>query len=127
MDIAAFRTSFPEFSDTATYPDAQITFWATIAEKQVVQCIWTDLWSFGVNLFVAHEITMAAQNAKTAAIGGIPGQMGGVPTQKAVGAVSVQYDAATTTYAAAGWWNMTNYGKQFYRFVLIFGAGAIQL
>lgn len=127
MVIADFRAEFPEFSDTVAYPDAQLNFWASIAEKQVVQSIWTTLYTFGVKLYVAHEITMATQNVKTAAVGGAPGQSGGIASSKAVGAVNVSYDPNTTTERDAGWWNMTNYGKQFIRLARMFGAGVIQL
>lgn len=127
MVIATFRAAFPEFADTAVYPDAQITFWATIAEEMVVSDIWGDMYPFGVQLYVAHEITLAAQNVHTAAIGGVPGQNAGIVTSKAVGAVNASYDANTTTEKDAGWWNLTNYGKQFIRLVRIFGAGCIQL
>lgn len=127
MDITAFRAEFPEFSDVVVYPDAQITFWATIAERQVVKCVWDDMYEFGVKLYVAHEITLAAQNKKTAAVGGMPGTSGGVPNSKTVGGVSVSYDSTVTSEKDAGWWNLTNYGKQFYRLIKLFGAGCIQL
>lgn len=127
MVIADFRTEFPEFSDAAVYPDAQLNFWASIAEAQVVESIWTTMYTFGVKLYVAHEITLAAQNKKTATVGGVPGQNAGIVTSKAVGAVNASYDANTTTEKDAGWWNLTNYGKQFFRLARMFGAGAIQL
>lgn len=127
MIIADFRAEFPEFSDVAVYSDSQITFWATIAEKMVVACIWDDMYEFGVKLYVAHEITLAAQNAKAAASGGAPGQSGGIANSKTVGSVSVSYDSTVTSEKDAGWWNLTNYGKQFYRLTQIFGAGCIQL
>lgn len=127
MDITAFRSEFPEFTDVTVYPDAQLTFWATIAEQQVVLNVWNDLYTFGVKLYVAHEITLAALNAKAAAVGGTPGQSGGIASSKAVGAVNVTYDPNTTTEKDAGWWNLTLYGKQFFRLVKIFGAGCVQL
>ncbi len=127
MDIPAFRLAFPEFTDTAKYPDTQITFWATIAEKMVVQNIWTTMYVTGVQLYVAHEITLAAQNVKTSTAGGTPGTFGGVANSKTVGGASIGFDSTVTSEKNAGWWNLTNYGKQFYRFMMIFGAGAIQL
>ena len=127
MDIATFRQNFPEFADVAAYPNSQITFWATVAEKMVVQSIWNDMYDFGVQLYVAHEITLARQNQLAAATGGLPGQGGGIATSKTVGSVSVGYDANTNTEKNAGWWNLTNYGKQFFRLINIFGAGCIQL
>lgn len=127
MDIPAFRAAFPEFTDTAVYPDAQITFWAALAEKQVLLSVWGTVYTQGVQLYVAHEITLAAQAVKAAASGGAPGTFGGVAASKAVGSVSVSYDQATTTEKDAGYWNLTLYGRQFYRLMKIFGAGCFQL
>ena len=127
MDIPAFRAAFPEFNDTTVYPDAQISFWSVVAEKQVLLCRWGDLWAQGVQLYVAHEITLAAQSAKAAAIGGTPGSQGGIANSKTVGSVSVGYDSTSTSEKDAGWWNLTTYGKQFIRLARIFGAGAVQL
>lgn len=127
MDIPAFRTAFPEFQNTVTYPSEMITFWATIAEQQVLACVWRTMVTQSVQLYVAHEITLAAQNAKLAASGGVPGTSGGVANTKTVGSVSVGYDSEATSEKDAGYWNLTNYGKQFIRLARIFGAGAIQL
>lgn len=127
MDIGLFRTNFPEFSDTVQYPNSLISFWATLAEKMVLECVWGDCRVQGVNLYVAHEITLAAQNQKAAAVGGSPGASGGVPNSKTVGGVSVGYDANTTSEKDAGYWNLTTYGKQFIRLARIFGAGVVQL
>ncbi len=127
MDVVAFRKNFPEFSDTATYTDIQIGFWSTIAERLVNKCLWADSYDFGVNLYVAHAITIAVQNTKAALVGGTPGVSGGIANSKAVGAVNVAYDAPTQTEMNAGWWNRTTYGQQFIRLARMFGSGAIQL
>ncbi len=127
MIIADFRSNFPEFANTTAYPDSQITFWASVAEKMVNQNVWCDMYSTGVQLYVAHELVLARQNVLSANTGGLPGQGGGIASSKTVGSVSVSYDPNTTTEKDAGWWNLTNYGKQFYRLVQIFGAGCIQL
>jgi hypothetical protein len=127
MDIGAFRTAFPEFADTVKYPTAMITFWAGLAEMQVRQCVWGNAWTQGVNLYVAHEITLAAQNAQSAASGGVPGTSSGVANSKTVGSVSVGYDSTVTSEKDAGYWNLTNYGKQFIRLARMFGARPIQL
>lgn len=127
MDIAKFRAEFPEFSNTTTYPTSQLEFWASVAERLVRKCVWGDMYEFGVKLYVAHEITLAAQNAKAAASGGVPGTSGGIANSKTVGSVSVGYDSTNTSEKNAGWWNLTNYGKQFYRLMQMFGMGAIQL
>jgi hypothetical protein len=122
-----FRTQFPEFKDTVVYPDQQIDFWATFAKKQLPQATWCDQWDAGVSLYVAHEITLAAQSVKAASAGGVPGVSGGVAITKTVGSVTVGYDAQTTSEKDAGYWNLTNYGKQLYRLIRLFGAQCIQL
>ena len=127
MDIGAFRTEFPEFADTTVYPTTQITFWAGVAELMVLESVWTTMRTAGVKLYVAHEITLAAQNAKAGKTGGVPGTAGGTANSKTVGSVSVSYDTTSTSEKDAGWWNLTIYGKQFIRLARIFGAAAIQL
>lgn len=127
MDIPAFRTAFPEFADTTVYPTTQITFWAGLAEKLVLPAVWSTCYAEGVQLYVAHEITLAAQSAKAASTGGIPGSQGGIANTKTVGSVTVGYDSTGTGEKDAGYWNLTNYGKQFIRLARIFGAAAIQL
>lgn len=127
MDITVFRQSFPEFVDTAVYPDAQITFWATLAEAQLPQCVWKTIWPIAVNLYVAHEIVIARQNVNASAVGGSPGQSGGIANTKTVGSVTVGYDSSSQTEKNAGWWNRTTYGQQLYRLIQIFGAGCVQL
>lgn len=127
MDITVFRTNFPEFADTSVYPNAQITFWATLAEKMLPQQLWGDVWTNGVQLYVAHEVVLAAQNVKTAQVGGAPGQSGGIANNKTVGSVTVGYDSTTQSEKDAGWWNRTTYGQQLYRLIKIFGAGCVQL
>ena len=101
--------------------------WYGLAEVQVRQCVWKSQTNLGRSLYVAHEITISAQNKKSAMVGGTPGTSGGIANTKTVGGVSVGYDAATTTEKDAGWWNRTTYGQQFIRLVRIYGAGAIQL
>lgn len=127
MNVPAFRQAFPEFSNTEVYPTAMVDFWAALAEAQVRQCVWKTQWSVGVNLYVAHELVLARQNTKTAKFGGAPGTFGGVANTKTVGTATVGYDSVTTGEKDAGYWNLTNYGKQFIRLARIFGAGAIQL
>jgi len=104
-----------------------ITFWAGVAELQINKCLWDNMYVNGVQLYVAHEITLAAQNVQAASVGGSPGQHGGIANSKAVGAVNVGYDANTQTEKDAGWWNRTIYGQQFIRLARMFGSGAVQL
>lgn len=127
FDVAAFRTAFPEFADATAYPTATIDTWAALAEMQVRSVIWKSATTLATQLYVAHEITIAYQNVKTATNGGAPGTFGGIANNKTVGGASIGFDATTTSEKDGGWWNLTTYGKQFLRLARIFGAGAIQL
>lgn len=124
-----FRRDFQEFQDAVVYPDQLINFWADLASTQLRDCVWKpeSVRDKGISLYVAHEITLAAQSVKAASAGGVPGVSGGVATTKTVGSVTVGYDAQTTSEKDAGYWNLTNYGKQFYRLMRLFGAQCIQL
>lgn len=127
MDIALFRLNFPEFASEARYPTSLITFWSTVAANFVNPCRWKSMTEVGLNLFTAHEITLEAQNAAVAALGGNPGGQSGPTSSKAVGGSNTSYDTQQAAEQDAGWYNLTSYGKQFYRFSRLYGAGAIQL
>lgn len=127
FDNAVFRESFPEFGDTAKYPDSMITLWANFATAQVNPNRWRQQTLTGINLYVAHEITLAAQNYTTGNISGTPGGQSGPVNSKTVGSVTAAYDTTQGAEKDAGYWNLTSYGKQFIRLARIFGSGTVQL
>lgn len=127
FDNAQFRLNFPEFADTARYPEAQITFWSSIGEICLIKDRWSTLYDQGMQLFVAHNITLAAQNSKAGAAGGVPGVTSGPVSSKSVGSVSVSYDSQAIAEANAGEWNATSYGRQLIRLARMVGAGALQV
>jgi hypothetical protein len=125
--IATFRQSFPEFVDTARYPDAMVTLWSALAIEQVNPYKWRSQVDLGVMLYTAHECVLASQNAATANNGGAPGAQSGPANSKTVGTVTVAYDTQQTAEKNAGYWNLTTYGKQFFNLSRKFGAGCVQL
>lgn len=127
FDISVFRASFPEFGDTARYPNSLIEFWSGLAVLQVRECVWKRAWIQGVSLYTAHELVLAGGNIKVSSVGGTPGQTGGIANNKTVGDATIGYDTVSTAEKDAGYWNLSNYGKQFIRLARIFGAVAIQL
>lgn len=127
MDNAQFRLDFPEFTSTTVYPESQLTFWAGVAEKMLPLDTWGDMYTTAVKLYVAHELVIYRTNSQSAANSGSPGGFGGIAQSKAVGGVSVSYDSNNTSEKDAGYWNLTTYGKQLYRLMMIFGAGCKQL
>jgi uncharacterized protein DUF4054 len=127
MNNAAFRAAFTEFNDLSVYPDESLTFWSAIAVLQVNANRWKNMTSNGIMLYVAHNLVLNAQNLKTSAAGGAPGGMSGPTAGKTVGSVSVTYDTQAAVEKDAGFWNLTTYGKQFYRLSRMFGTGVIQV
>jgi hypothetical protein len=125
--ISDFRDAFPEFQDIAKYPDAMLTFWSNLAYAQVNCNRWGQQTLMGIQLYTAHEITLASQNYKAGNIGGVPGGASGPINTKTVGSVTASYDTQQTAEKDAGYWNLTIYGKQFIRLARMFGAGAVQL
>lgn len=126
MDVPTFRTHFPEFTQ-ALYPDTMVSFWAGIAEKMVLEKRWCDMWSTGVELFVAHNLVLAKANTDATTVGGLPGQTSGPTNSKTVGSASISYDTNAGLEKDAGHWNLTSYGKQFIHLARMFGAGAYQI
>jgi hypothetical protein len=122
-----FREKFPEFSDIAVYPDSMIMLWAEFAACQVNCNRWKNQTLMGIYLYVAHEITLAAKDYKTGAMGGVPGGTSGPMNSKTVGSVTAAYDTQQAAEKDAGYWNLTSYGKQFFRLSRIFGSGCVQL
>lgn len=114
---AILRTNFPEFEDTAIYPDVVVQFWLGYAIKMLPECRWGDVLDEGVQLMTAHQLVLAARAGAIAA----------PQSAKAVDKVSVSYDTGAVTIENAGHWNGTSYGIQFYMLARMMGAGPIQL
>jgi hypothetical protein len=127
VDSTQFRTDFPEFADTTTYPDATVNLWLTIAVSLVNACRWGDLTNIGIVLVTAHHLAMAARDEQAASAGGIPGQVTGPTASKSVDKVSVSYDAGAVSLSDAGFWNLTSYGIRFLGLARLMGAGGMQL
>ncbi|AIO47086.1 hypothetical protein DM44_3171 [Burkholderia cepacia] len=127
MDIAQFRQSFPEFNDTTTYPDSLVQFWMTVAVSLVNAERWGELTDLGVALVTAHHLALALKDQKTAAVGGVPGQVTGPQSSKAVDKVSASYDTAAVAIKDGGFWNATLYGVRYLSLALMMGSGGIQL
>ncbi|MGN8184588.1 DUF4054 domain-containing protein [Burkholderia sp. LS-044] len=127
MDIAQFRQSFPEFNDTTTYPDSLVQFWMTVAVSLVNADRWGELTDLGVALVTAHHLALALKDQKTAAVGGVPGQVTGPQSSKAVDKVSASYNTEAVAIKDGGFWNATMYGVRYLSMALMMGSGGIQL
>lgn len=129
MDNAAFREAFPQFADTAAYPDARLTVVATFAEAMLNECRWGSAYSYGVMLYVAHLLVITGPSNATSGPGGgsSGGGITGPVTSKAVDKVSVSYDAGAVTYDGQAFWNLSRYGIELFQLIQMFGAGPVQV
>lgn len=124
---ATLRTNFPEFVDGNRYPDSLVKFWLTVSVSMVNTDRWGELSDLGVQLCTAHHLAMAARDQGTAGAGGLPGQVTGALSSKAVDKVSASYDTSAVTIDDAGFWNMTSYGVRFLSLARMMGAGGLQV
>lgn len=122
MDVATFRADFPQFADVTTYPDASVNFWLGLAVQLLPSDRWGDLLSQGIELYAAHNLTLAT---RAATVGG--GLYSGPASSKSVDKVSVSYDTKFGLEPDAGVWALTPYGNQFLYLMRLIGAGGIQL
>lgn len=127
MDIDNFRLSFPEFADEGVYPPEMVTFWSSIADKLLNVSRWGDLFDHGRQLFTAHNLVLAAQDAKAGDAGKAPGQQGGVISGKNAGGIGITYDTNSMTIQDAGNFNSTKYGRSFWQLLNIVGMGGAQV
>ncbi|RKT94327.1 UNVERIFIED_ORG: uncharacterized protein DUF4054 [Pantoea allii] len=125
--VGQFRTDFPEFSSDTLYPDPQVQFRLNLADIQLDQNRLGSLFPYMVELFVAHYLTLQAGDNRSAALGRAGGSSSGIVSSKSVDKVSVSYDNSSTLNPAAGFWNNTRYGAEFYQTICMFGAGGRQL
>lgn len=126
--VAQFRQTFPQFTDATTYPDPAIQMRLNLADVLMSESRFgPDVFPYVACLFVAHYLALSAADNRSAATGGAGGVNTGIMTAKSVDKVSASYDASNTLNPDAGFWNNTRYGSEFWEYLMIFGAGAIQL
>lgn len=126
--VSDFRTAFPQFSDPNAYPDMIITARLALADVLLRQDRFgAEVFPYVAGLFVAHYMFLYAADKRSAAVGGAGGANSGVQSSKSVDKVSVSYDTGTTLNPDAGFWNNSRYGSEFWEYLMMFGAGAVQL
>jgi hypothetical protein len=88
---------------------------------------WGELQGLGIELWVAHYLTLDRQSELSGASGGIAGAAVGMVASKSVGGASISYDIASSTERDGGHWNSTAYGRRWLNLARMVGAGGIQL
>ncbi|EPY9203206.1 DUF4054 domain-containing protein [Morganella morganii] len=123
-----FRADFPEFSDTSRYPDSTISFYLGLADTALDQDKHGDQFIYLSELFTAHYVELRGKALAGAAVSGaVNTSGGGVLSSKSVDKVSASYDTSGIVNPDAGFWNNTGYGREFYWWWSMFGAGGRQL
>nr|DAO58740.1 MAG TPA: head to tail adaptor [Caudoviricetes sp.] len=123
-----FRADFPQFADETKFPTTMVQARLALADVLMSESRFgEDIFPYVVELFVAHYMTLYAADMRSSSVGGAGGANSGVQTSKSVDKVSVSYDVSATLNPDAGFWNNTRYGSEFWEYLMIFGAGAIQL
>ncbi len=127
LTIAQFRTDFSAFANTTRFPDPELTFWLTLGNLLLNASRWGDVLNFGLELYMAHNLSLEAMAQKQAAGGGIPGAASGMLNSKSIDKVSAGYDTSSVAEEFGGNWNLTTYGQRLYRLMQQFGAGPLQI
>jgi hypothetical protein len=125
--VSDFRRDFPQFTDTAKYPDAVIQFRLSLADTLMDGSAMGEMFPYLVELFVAHYMVLYSSDTSAGSLGGAGGSTSGVVASKSVDKVSVSYDNSSTLSADAGFWNFSRYGAEFWQMLQYFGYGGIQL
>ena len=129
FDIVQFRKDFPEFSQSnpQIYSDALINFWAGIGSLRLNSQRWGALIDHGLELFVAHHITISIMEQNSASHGKPVGQTTTIKSSKSVGDVSASIDVGAMIENDSGNYNLTFYGREFIRLARIVGIGGAQV
>lgn len=126
VTTASFRNDFPEFANSAVYPDSVVTFWLNLGVQLFSPAVWSTIVDIPTELFIAHHLVLAQQAANSVNNGGVPGINSGPISAKGVDKVSVAYDAGASTLEGFGNFNLTVYGTQLAWLVNMAGMGGIQ-
>lgn len=116
ITLSDFRTAFPEFNNTTTYPDALCNRFLTQAQSY---CSTTNFRIkpatriLLIQLMTAHLITLAQIDPTTHQVSSM-GDITGFETSANVGGVSVTLQAPIARDGFEQWINSTGYGQQYW-------------
>lgn len=127
ITVNYFRQLLPEFSDSSIFVDEVIEQWLLIASQLLKEERWRTMYSMGIALFTAHQVSLQRQAMITAQRGGVPGFGLGVVASKSVNGVSISYNNMLNVLKDGGDWNLTTYGVRFLSFARMFGSGGFQV
>lgn len=125
VTVASFRSNLPEFADATVYTDASIQRFITLAANFINPNQWGTIADYGTELWVAHNIAIAADKIKTGDVISL-----GAPTvEKHVGEVGYSQNPGLLIQGQEdiGLYAKTTYGIQFWQLMKLVGTGGIQL
>lgn len=125
--VEQFRTDYPEFANTTRYPDPIINRALRQADMTLDQNVQLGQFVFLAELFTAHYTELGGKTLAASLAGGVNTGGGGVLTSKSVDKVSASYDVSGIVNPDAGFWNNTSYGREFFWWWSMYGAGGRQL
>jgi hypothetical protein len=131
--VEDFRSQFPSFVNTDTYPDARVVFWLRLGQKMLNKRRWGNVYEEGLYLFVAHNLTVEREVMSGTGAGGSDGGGGesiGMVTSESQTIGDTSYSATYSTgeaYSSDGQMSGTIYGQMYLDLVRIIGAGGVQL
>ncbi|MBN3093489.1 DUF4054 domain-containing protein [Pectobacterium brasiliense] len=126
--VEQFRTDYPEFANETCYPNSLIFRSLLKADAVLDQNMQGDQFVLLAELFTAHYAELGGKTlAASVAGGGVNSSGGGVLTSKSVDKVSASYDVSGIINPDAGFWNNTGYGREFFWWWSMYGAGGRQL
>lgn len=126
LTLKAFRAAYPSFTESL-YPDQAVQIRLLMADKFFSPGRWSApaIRDHAMGLYAAHFLELQGSHANGGS--GHGGSASGLIASKSVDGASVSFDTATGSFADAGFWNLSPYGKELWYLMQVFGAGAIQL
>ena len=125
ITVQDVRDRYPEFSDATTYPNARIQSFITKGEGELDEGEWADQYNEGMLAYVGHYLSWSTMTNNS---GGSVGSVGPVAS-KSIGDVSVSFASVVGSNPSAmqSFWNSTPYGQEYWRLLMLYGAGMVAI
>lgn len=117
FDLTLFRTAFPEFSSSTTYPDATINGWVSLATNSPMGDWFTNATIAEDQYMIAHIGYLLTKSAAGNSVAG------GAETSASEGSVSVSFAQPPIKTGLEYYLSSTTYGRALWALLLISGAG----
>lgn len=127
FDETLFRTQFPAFADTTTYPSALLQMWwdeigCWIEDGGQGGILHGDCTVAAMNMLLAHFLELSLKNKSNG-----KSKQGGYKTSSSIDKVSVAYLAPPNQDQFSWWLNQTNYGAMLASFLEMKAVGGFHV